>query len=146
MCLSACLNAYPCTMWVQCSWRPEESIRSLRAEDIDSCGLLYGCWELNLSPLEVLYTAEPSLLPCQTPLSLSTSVKTIVHTSQYLSTLLPLTPGPHSGFPCYHCDVGTTGPFSVSFTEANWYPSIQQNIRVHTSVNARDTVQLLGIQ
>lgn len=44
-----------------------KSVRSPRTRLTDSCKLLYGCWELNHSPLReqtVLLTSEPSLQLC----------------------------------------------------------------------------------
>ena len=53
-------------MYASCPWRAEDGIGSLRTGLTDSCELPYGCWELNLWPLEEQYMLShcPTLLSC----------------------------------------------------------------------------------
>lgn len=55
-----CLYTQVC---VRCPWRPEEELDSLKL-GTDSCKLPWGCWELNLYPLEeqeLFLTSDSSL-------------------------------------------------------------------------------------
>lgn len=54
------------SMYVQCSWRPEEGVGSLETWATEGCEASREHWEQNLGPLEeqtVLLIAEPWILP-----------------------------------------------------------------------------------
>ena len=54
----ACMNF--CTLYMD-TQRPEKGVGSSRSGVADSCELHCGYRELNPGPLDVLFTAEPSL-------------------------------------------------------------------------------------
>lgn len=49
--VSACANVHHMHAW-RCPQRPEGDVRSPGTEVVDSCELLYKCWQPNLGPLQ----------------------------------------------------------------------------------------------